>query len=295
MSEAHNVQELPLTSEQVPPEHKNLAAAVVAVMAEVKRLEKDQENAFANYMFTSIDDYKDELRPVMAKHGIVLCVSQTGFNTFETKSGQKETTNCIYRFKLWLEHVGGDKGDKEGLTVPLPYTGAQTAGIARSYAVKEYLKSRFLQSSGDLAEDADSYAMVAKLTKEQARPIYTSLVEDLRNAGEHGDRKKLSEFVASNKVLLDAMPNDWRIDLQNEYKQAELGIAARERAELSVRLPDDTDAWLENMDAAMGVTKDSETLNDVWIEYQDTAHAMPDDPKKKALNIFKRHQDRVSK
>lgn len=135
-----------------------LNEAIAAVMAKVKRLEKGDKNQFGKYAYTSVDDFKDSIRPLLATTGIVVHMTEVG--TVEiielTKDDGKKSVVAKYVFSITLEHTSGEKGSPEQSTVMLPYTGAQTTGAARSYAFKEWSKSRFLISSGDL-DDADSH------------------------------------------------------------------------------------------------------------------------------------------
>ncbi len=292
MSEQQKIETLDL--EPKLPVHETLFSAVVAVMAEVKRLEKDQENAFAKYMFTSIDDYKDELRPIMAKHGVSMCVSQIGFETFVTKSGTKETLNCVYRFKLWLEHVSGAQNGKEGLIVPLPYTGAQTAGIARSYAVKEYLKSRFLQSSGDTAEDADSYAMDVKLTREKARPYYEGICAELDTISKTGTRDDLLLWSEKHKVIVDAFPDDWKVYLKSEFHQAQIGIKMRTDSSIASEELPEIAKWKEDFETEILAANDADSVNEVWLQNEDTVETLVATDKAWAMRVYDERMESLS-
>lgn len=256
-------------------EQGQVAKAVAAVTAEVKRLEKADNNAFAKYKFTSVDDYKDFLRPLMSKNGLSVGMSQTRFDRFQhTTDGKKETTHCQYDFELWLEHESGEKGDREGTTVCLPYTGAQTTGQARSYAQKEWLKSKFLASSGDTAEDADSHSFDVTLPKAAARDLHEKMVEELRRyAKECPDEKHLKEWYDKNHVLIEAMPDDWTVYLRNEYHQALLAIKARDkgvkvRAKKKEELPEEVGLEQLLAEATLATIKDVERhINDnaaVW-------------------------------
>lgn len=271
MSEAHNVEEFP----SKPAERPNLAAAVAAVMADVKRLGKDQDNKFANYRFTSVDDYKDLIRPLMAEHGLMACVSQVGFDTFEHETDKgKKSMHCRFDFELWLEHKSGEAGEHEGSTVCLPYTSAQTSGQARSYAMKEWLKSKFMASSGDTAEDADSFALDVKLTKAQARDVHAALIEELRDIGNKGDQDALNTWAGKNTVLLDAMPNDWTVELRHEYRQAQLQVNLIQKGvEATEHLPDVT-KWKADFESEIRAATTEEDVDATWAGHEDTIESL---------------------
>lgn len=140
------------------PKPKNeLVVATCAVMAEVKRLSKGARNAHGNYEYTTVDDMKDSLRPLLAQHGLDVRISEAEWciDRLEAKSGPQVAARFV--FDVVLRHVSGSEDPPERITILLPHTGAQTTGAARSYAVKEWLKSRFLVSTGE-RDEADSSA-----------------------------------------------------------------------------------------------------------------------------------------
>lgn len=196
----------------------NIATSVAAVMAEVKRLKKADNNAFARYRYTSVDDFKDAMRPLLAKNGLTICVDETACDIFDrTDDKNKVSAHAKFTFSLWLEHSSGEEGKPERLTVMLPYVGAQTSGAARSYAVKEWLKSRFLASSGD-SEDADQHDVSEEMSKAEARSLYAELQEELRQATlKSVDAMK--EWAEKRRASIDVMPKDWRLQLQRQYKE----------------------------------------------------------------------------
>lgn len=196
-----------------------VATATASVMAEVRRLKKADNNAFAKYRYTSVDDFKDSLRPLMAKHGLTPNADEVEYEIHELRGDKdKVSHHARFKFELWLEHVSGEKGAREGLTVSLPYVGAQTSGAARSYAIKEWLKSKFLASSGD-SEDADQAESDEELSKAEARPIYTELQAELRLASASGE-EAMVDWVTRRKPSIDVLPKDWRLQLRRLYKEA---------------------------------------------------------------------------
>lgn len=216
-----------------------LNAAIAAVMAEVKRLEKADENKFGHYNYTSVDDFKDALRPLLAKHGIILhmteaCDVATVEQERKTVGGKDAALIAKYVFSITLEHVEGEIGKEEKITVMLPYTGAQTTGAARSYAVKEWGKSRFLMSSGD-TDDADTMKQedygAAVLSKKDAKPIYETLQREMREIIAARDSGALMQWGQENRQDILKLPPDWVKVIRAEYEM-ELGtLKAAERAD----------------------------------------------------------------
>lgn len=198
--------------------------AVCAVMADLRRLKKADRNKFASYDFTSVDDFKDEVRPLMAKHGLWVEVDQTDFTFMELKDDKDKVKHVVrFDFQLTLSHVSGGAGMPQTMTVALPYTGAQTSGAARSYVVKEWFKSCFLASSGDMSEEADlldNSKEGLRLSKGDARAIYTELEKGLAEAEKTADHEQVAAWWKTNKDKIDALPKDWFLTLKGNYGKA---------------------------------------------------------------------------
>lgn len=207
--------------DDAPTAYKSLAAALVAVRKEVRRLEKTQENKHNKYKYAPIDDVKDFIRPLLSKHNIDFGVSESGeWALSEMPSRNGTTTTAIIGFAIALEHVDSGNIRLEKITVTLPYVGAQTAGIARSYAVKEWGKATLLLSTG---EDVDADADVAgkekfgttkeldpyQQPKAKARGIYDALAADIRT---HTDMDQLENWWSSQTIAekFRALPPDWK-------------------------------------------------------------------------------------
>lgn len=271
----------------------NLAKAIAAVMAKVERLKKADDNAFAKYRFTSVDDYKDFLRPLMAENGLTVCMNQTGFNWHKMvqEKDKKEKDHCQFDFQIWLVHSSGEISEKEYTTVCLPYAMAQTTGQARSYALKEWLKSKFLASSGDLAEDADAQNYDIQLTKAQARDIYESLTSELRDFAVSGVRDDLIQWHDRNKVLIEAMPNDWNIMLRNEFKQAQVAIKLREKG-ASID-PFDWDQWMTGYENQIAVAITIDDLQEIAAEHEDTIKEAPSAAQATAKRLYREAEQKV--
>ncbi|MBO6901402.1 MAG: ERF family protein [Rhizobiaceae bacterium] len=208
-----------------------LPDAVVAVMAAVTRLKKADRNKFANYDFTSVDDFKDSLRPLLAKHGLYVVPNQVGFQFVEVKSDKDKTSTLAqFDFDITLKHVSGEVESPERMTVFLPLTGAQTSGAARSYVIKEWLKGRFLASSGDTQEEADLLDQSReglRLSKAEARGTFEKMQKGLRDAAKGRDHDALSDWWLANKEVIETLPKDWFLTLKNEYAETYRDLKAQ--------------------------------------------------------------------
>lgn len=202
-------------------QQSQLIAAKCAVMAALERLAKEHKNKFAHYDFTSVDDFKDAARPLMASNGLAVNTTQVCFDFVEMEDDKgKKRQVARYDFQMTLCHVSGEKDAPEIMTVCLPYTGAQTSGAARSYAIKEWIKSTFLSSAGDMQEEADLLEQSReglRLSKADARPMFQELEKGLREAASGRDHDALAKWWHDNKERIDSLPKDWFLNLKSEY------------------------------------------------------------------------------
>lgn len=210
-------------------------AAIVAVKGEIKRLEKLGINAFDKYNFTSIDDFKDHVRPLLAKNGLYVSISENSFETILQKNSKgEEKTQCKISYDIWLTFMDGTETKPVRSTVMLPYTGAQTAGIAKSYTIKEWAKGQFLASSGDAAEEADTrrqddYGQSEVLSKKDAKPLYEALQREMRSIVAENNSDSLLAWSSDNRTQYMSLPVDWRDEINREYKSSLETIRALEK------------------------------------------------------------------
>jgi hypothetical protein len=146
-----------MTNDKMP-----LHKAVAAVISEIHRLKKDDKNQHGGYAYVSVDDVKDHVRPILAKHGLSLSVTEQSFELVSVQGKNGTTSSALIRYAMTLRHSDGSANEPDIITICLPYTGAQTAGAARSYAVKEWAKGSLLVSTGEKdaivgGNDADAY------------------------------------------------------------------------------------------------------------------------------------------
>lgn len=287
------------TATEVPA---TLALAVCAVMSELTRLKKADRNKFASYDFTSVDDFKDELRPLFAKNGLYAVPNQADFKLVEMVGDKdKKSTVAQFDFDITLKHVSGEKEDPERMTVILPFTGAQTSGAARSYAIKEWMKGRFLASSGsvgDVQEEADMMDQSRqgmRLSKADARSSYSKLQEELRTREKEGDHNKVAEWWQSRKALLDSLPKDWFLMIKNEYAETYTNLKRKAPAgEQDEASAFDVTAYFEELDAMMAGATDQATIEEVWTTLDPDGQFDGDDTNLDiAHKIKQRHERRL--
>lgn len=140
-----------------------LDVAIANVLRGIHRLKKDDKNQHGGYSYVSVDDVKDLVRPMLASEGLHLHMTEMNYELLSVQSKSGSVSSAKITYSMVLRHVSGMATEAEIITIVLPYTGAQTAGAARSYAVKEWLKSSMMVSTGEKDQviggaDADAYA-----------------------------------------------------------------------------------------------------------------------------------------
>ena len=180
--------------------------AIRAVLADIHRLKKDDKNQHGGYAYVSVDDVKDHVRPLLAKNSLHFSITEVSYELVGVAGKSGTTSSAKIAYEVRLRHVSGEEMPPEFITIVLPYTGAQTAGAARSYAVKEWMKSTLLVSTGEKdaivgGADADAYAQQdytaparAPITAEQFRTL-----QDLINKTAT-DESKLLGYVKAESL-----------------------------------------------------------------------------------------------
>jgi hypothetical protein len=212
---------------------QNMNDAICRVMAGVRRLEKGHRNEFAKYMFTSSDDFKDAVRPLLAENGLSIGIEEVELNYREIKgSRDKESVIASYVFEIQLRGHGTAEAP-ERITVALPFTGAQTTGAARSYAIKEWLKTKFLMSSGDVDAEADltNHDSGERLSKQEARETYTGLQDELNEAVQNAaTAQEIADWYKENEYRVNVLPKDWAVTFRNAALTAWKSFAGVKKA-----------------------------------------------------------------
>lgn len=256
-------------------------AAVCAVMAEVRRLEKKGRNEFAKYAYTSSDDYKDGIRPLLARHGLDIDIEEEAVDFREIKDEkEKQKFVVAYRFAMTLR-FGAEEAPPSHITVVLPFVGPQTTGIARSYALKEWMKGKFLLTSGDTSDEADALASGSggqRLSKQEARETYTRLQEELAAVDEEAkDANAVNKWFQENLYRVEVLPQDWylsfRADAQGRHK------ALKERFAMDRAALPSPEAFVKSMVNIMRGAESREALAEAWtvVESSPEFPDLPDD------------------
>ncbi|MFA6057251.1 MAG: ERF family protein [Taibaiella sp.] len=194
---------------------KNLAMAVMAVMKEVKTIEKNLSVGFGTNRYNAVSDkdVKTSVREVMLNHG--LCILPVGINATVHITGRNNAENSIesvlteVNTEYMLLHECGEslivKGYGQGLD-----SGDKGAGMATTYALKYALLNMFLIPTGKI-DDADNKhsdekpsenGLMDQVTKAVAALKDCKNIEDLKDL-----RYSLSPEVQGHKAFVEAAKN----------------------------------------------------------------------------------------
>lgn len=119
------------------------------------RLVKDEVNPFAKFRYVGIDAYYEVVPRAAAKHGIWWTSREVGTPKFLPAAKGNMVYQVTYEFCILFK--GDDErylNDIDVITIVHPVQGAQTAGAARSYAEKLFMRNLFKIPTGE--EDADA-------------------------------------------------------------------------------------------------------------------------------------------
>jgi hypothetical protein len=135
-------------------------AAIPRAMSAMKRLAKDSRNAEQKYDFASVDDFLAMTGPILADNGLFIHMDENGVENFERQGKYGVTHWARYDFILTVYHESGESLPLARRSVEVIRSGAQAAGSAQSYVLKQFQRALFNIPTGDkddpdFAEKAD--------------------------------------------------------------------------------------------------------------------------------------------
>lgn len=138
-----------------------LAPALVAAQAEIKSIHKDRENSHFRNKYATLDAIVEQVRPVLAKHGLALL---QGATTPHTSEGG---TLVAFAVESMLVHQSGEWISNTAL-MPLAKLDPQGAGAALTYG-RRYALSALLSLATDDDDDGES-AVAPRAAAPKAAP-----------------------------------------------------------------------------------------------------------------------------
>ena len=152
----------------MPPK---VAKAINDVMAAVTKLKYSGHNNHGGYDFATIDDFLQGLRPLCAKHGLIILQDEESFELRQTQNKKGETvTWLVVTFHYTLAHSSGETwACRSPRTIMVNASmGPQSFGAAQSYSLKQYMRSLFQIATGE--PDLDTDNDTATDTDQRAKP-----------------------------------------------------------------------------------------------------------------------------
>lgn len=124
----------------------NLAPALIAAQAEIRAAQKSGDNKFDKYRYSKLEDFMDQAKPVLAKHGLALVIgtpSVAALPDRQTKNGGTEhavqvqvNALLVHTSGEWLEVVGyGEGQDRADKAIYKAITGAKKYAVAGLLAI----------------------------------------------------------------------------------------------------------------------------------------------------------------
>lgn len=212
---------------------KNIAAAIVAAMADLGNIEKTKEVGVGRNAYKGVEDKEVKLavRTAMIKHGLAIVPISVEAKTtterwMETYNGESKAKQSVFtevRSRYLLLHTSGESIELEGYGQGQD-TQDKSAGKATTYALKNALLYAFLIPTGSI-DDTDSThsdnlpvrpAQSAPSAKEEPakpwinkdNPRFIAALDWVRGKGDAAAKQataKLAEEFAINKELRAAI------------------------------------------------------------------------------------------
>lgn len=203
-----------------------ILTAIAKAMGEMKRLAKDNKNAEQRYDFASVDDFLAMTGPICAANGIVTMMDELSVENFEKAGKYGPTHWARYVFAITTYHASGESMPMVKRSVEVIRSGAQAAGSAQSYALKQYQRALYQIPTGD-KDDPDHGAMT-----EQPAPKQQSRQQPVQRQ-EGPDPVEMAVKALSGAETLEALSAIWASVRQVQRDPAVIVAKDKRKAELS--------------------------------------------------------------
>ncbi|WP_449043761.1 ERF family protein [Paracoccus versutus] len=154
-------------SQSAPAPGSKILTALAKAMGEMKRLAKESRNTEQKYDFASVDDFLAMTGPICAANGLVTLMDEVGVENFEKQGKYGVTFWARYTFAITTYHSSGDALPTVRRSVEVIRSGAQAAGSAQSYALKQYQRALYQIPTGD-KDDPDHGAVTERQQQDDA-------------------------------------------------------------------------------------------------------------------------------
>jgi len=186
---------------------KNLAKAVIAVMSEIKGIEKTKDVGEGRYSFKGVEDrlVKQIIGGAMERHGLCLLpidVQDEVINERWDDGGRQKTSVFTkVKTKYLLLHESGESVELTGYGHGTD-SQDKSAGKATTYALKYTLLYTFLVPTGKI-DDADDTNPAPTTRPNTSAPAPAAKQDKAVLTPEHPNWEKLVKGVATGKGTLE--------------------------------------------------------------------------------------------
>ncbi len=202
-----------------------IAKAVIEVMAALGSLEKGRErnDAGAKYSYASIDDFIQHVRGACIAAGLFIIPSEDGEAKLVDMVDSKGKPLVVWwtRFAFTLIHKDGESYGPIFKTVMVRAGGAQAAGAAQSYAIKQLMRGLFQIPTGE-GDDPDKDNVELRGRGDAETDLQVSAGKIRRAMLTAPDMDELGRIWSDNAMTLDlikARTNEGYEHLLGEYRR----------------------------------------------------------------------------
>jgi ERF superfamily len=188
-----------------------IAKAVIKIMGALGTLAKEREGKGISYKFASIDDFIDHVRGPFMEAGLFIIPNEAEpSRLMDVVDGQGKTRSMWWsRFAFTLVHTSGASYGPIFKTVLVHATGAQSAGAAQSYAMKQLDRGLFQIKTGD-DDDPDKEKTDIRGRGENETDIQKKagrIRRQLLQAAANKDLDELGQIWNDSSLTLDEIKN----------------------------------------------------------------------------------------
>lgn len=188
-------------------------------------MEKGQENKFDHYDYASIDDFIQHVRGHCAEAGLAIIPDEARDAETQEVSKKDGKPMVIWnaRFGFILIHESGASFGPIYKTVAVQFNGAQAAGSAQSYALKQLMRGLFLIKTGDNDDpDKEKIDIASKgETQTDLQKLANSIRKKIQEAGNASELGLAWSDCEVDRELIRGASATAHAYLEKEYRRRE--------------------------------------------------------------------------
>jgi hypothetical protein len=192
-------------------------------MRSIGTLGKDQENKFDHYDYASIDDFIAHVRGHCADAGLAIIPDEARDAETQEVSKKDGKPMVIWssRFGFILIHESGHSFGPIYKTVAVQFNGAQAAGSAQSYALKQLMRGLFLIKTGDKDDPDEKGLDIASKSEQQTdlQKTANTIRKKLREADDPAKLGLVWSDCEMEREMIRGASQSAHDFLEKEYRQ----------------------------------------------------------------------------